>query len=101
MPYMGTFDSPSSELKRDIERDIKDLMKDPDSYEYVDVSAPGSSLVTREDGTEYFSLLLWEFRGKNAYGGVVRHEAAVRVGEYGIGCLVDGVDLLSPGPLSP
>ena len=70
-------------VEREIQESVKDLLRDPGSYEEESILARPVFSEDRDDGSRYFT------RAKNAFGGVVPGYAYVELSEDpNEGCIV-------------
>ena len=77
----------------DVERAVKDLLNDPDSYKKNKINASSRFAETRADGSRYDTRLTVDFRARNAFGGMVPGLAVVWIQETPEGCAVDYAEL--------
>ena len=68
-------------VEREIHESVKDLLRDPGSYEGESILARPVFSEDRDDGSRYFTRVEVEFRAKNAFGGVVPGYAYVELSE--------------------
>ena len=81
-------------VKREIQESVKDLLRDPGSYEEESIIARPVFSEARDDGSRYYTRVEVEFRAKNAFGGVVPGYAYVELSEDADeGCTVIGATL--------
>ena len=68
-------------VKREIQESVKDLLRDPSSYEEESILARPVFSEARDDGSRYYTRVEVEFRAKNVFGGVVPGYAYVELSE--------------------
>ena len=83
----GTFDLDFT-VKFRIEQEVKDLLRDPDTFKLDEVYTRGAYVTRRADGTTFYSTVEVEFRGENLFGAMVPGLAVVDLEEVNGACQV-------------